>query len=160
MRQRFETMCGMPSGLIERTYQRARSGFPVAGPPKLDFILTLEPMFMQPVSHLNLSQVCLKPLSVLLRLHGVPMTAHEANNILVEQGFLMTLRRPSLKHPGQVRTMRVLTQKGLMFGKNCGSPVHPLHTTPQFYADLFEHLWHQVLRAGMALQAGINPVVR
>lgn len=100
---------------------------------------------MQPVAKTYLSHLSTKPLSVLLKLHQLPMSALEANHILVEQGYLMLLQRPSLKYPGQLRTMRVLTQKGLLFGKNCGNPVHPVHTSPQFYVELFELLWNQVL---------------
>lgn len=103
---------------------------------------------MQPVPTTYLSRLRTKPLSVLLKLHRLPMSALEANHILVEQGYLMLLRRPSLKHPGDFRTMRVLTAKGLLFGKNCGSPVHPLHTSPQFYEEFFEILWNQVLQKG------------
>lgn len=101
---------------------------------------------MQPVSKTHLSHLATAPLSVLLRRLGVAVSAHEANHILVEQGYLMNLQRPSLKQLGQTRTMRVLTKKGLLFGKNCGSPVHPLHTSPQFYVELFECLWAQVQR--------------
>jgi hypothetical protein len=122
------------------------NGRAAAGPPTLDFILTLEPMFMQPVPTTYLNRLHTKPLSVLLKLHGLPMSALEANHILVEQGYLMLLRRPSLKHPGEFRTMRVLTAKGLLFGKNCGSPVHPVHTSPQFYEEFFGVLWSQVLQ--------------
>lgn len=116
--------------------------------PLLDLILTLEPMYMQPVAKTYLRHLDTKPLSVLLKLHGLPMSAVEANHILVEQGYLQLLQRPSLKHPGQWRTMRVLTQKGLLYGENCGSPVHPVHSSPQFYVALFELLWQQVLAAG------------
>jgi hypothetical protein len=130
----------------------------------MDLILTLEAMFMQPVSGFiqpvsktHLSHLATAPLSVLLRRLGVAMSAHEANHILVEQGYLMNLYRPSLKHAGQTRMMRVLTRKGLLFGKNCGSPVHPLHSSPQFYAELFELLWAQVVRdaavAGQCVQS-------
>ncbi len=100
---------------------------------------------MQPVAKTYLNHLSTKPLSVLLKLHRLPMSALEANHILVEQGYLMLLQRPSLKYPGQLRTMRVLTKKGLLFGKNCGNPVHPVHTSPQFYVELFELLWSQVL---------------
>lgn len=100
---------------------------------------------MQPVSQSYLRHLSTKPLSVLLKLHQLPMSALEANHLLVEQGYLMLLQRPSLKYPGQLRTMRVLTKKGLLFGKNCGNPVHPVHTSPQFYVELFELLWRQVL---------------
>lgn len=101
---------------------------------------------MQPVAKSYLGHFSTKPLSVLLKLHRLPMSALEANHILVERGYLMLLQRPSLKYPGHLRTMRVLTQKGLLFGKNCGNPVHPVHTSPQFYVELFELLWDQVLR--------------
>ena len=100
---------------------------------------------MQPVSQPYLRHLSTKPLSVLLKLHQLPMSALEANHLLVEQGYLMLLQWPSLKYPGQLRTMRVLTKKGLLFGKNCGNPVHPVHTSPQFYVELFEFLWRQVL---------------
>lgn len=113
---------------------------------------------MQPVSTTYLSRMTTKPLSVLLKLHRLPMSALEANHILVEQGYLMLLQRPSLKHPGELRTMRVLTQKGLLFGKNCGSPVHPVHTPPQFYEELFGLLWNQVLQKGIDTQAEQFPM--
>lgn len=114
---------------------------------------------MQPVSKIYLGRLNVKPLSVLLRLHQLPLSALEANHILVKQGYLTILQRPSLKHPGQLRTMRVLTQKGLMFGQNCGNPVHPLHTSPQFYTELFELLWIQVLQKGMTEHAATGSVV-
>jgi hypothetical protein len=102
-------------------------------------------MFMQPVTKTYLSHLSTKPLSVLLKLHQLPLSALEANHILVNQGYLMLLQRPSRKYPGHLRTMRVLTKKGLLFGRNCGNPVHPVHTSPQFYVELFELLWNQVL---------------
>ena len=112
---------------------------------------------MQPVSKTHLSHLATAPLSLLLRRLGVAVSAHEANGILVEQGYLLNLQRPSLKHPGQTRSMRVLTRKGLLFGKNCGSPVHPLHSSPQFYAELFEILWAQVQRDVAATSKRVQP---
>ncbi len=113
---------------------------------------------MQPVAKSYLGTLSTKPLSVLLKLHRLPMSALEANHILMKQGYVVLLQRPSLSRPGQLRTMRVLTKKGLLFGKNCGSPVHPMHTSPQFYVELFEMLWSQVLQQGKASATESLPV--
>lgn len=79
-------------------------------------------------------------LSHLLARHQVSATPRQVNCIFVEKKILMPMYRPSLRHPDALVKMLVLTGKGLEFGENSASPVHPIHTTPRYYFHCFEAL--------------------
>lgn len=80
------------------------------------------------------------PLTALLKQYAPKISARKANNILREHGLLMTLYRPSLSHFDSYRKVNVLTAKGLQFGRNNRSPVHPIQTSPTYYPSMFAQL--------------------
>lgn len=80
------------------------------------------------------------PLTALLKHYAPGISAQKANKILREQGLLMTLYRPSLSRFDSYRKINVLTAKGLRFGRNCRSPVHPIQTSPSYYPSMFPEL--------------------
>lgn len=83
-------------------------------------------------------------LSHLLQHYGIPVSAQKMRKLLVAQGYLVVLLRPSLRECGLQRKVHVLTGKGLLFGKNCRSAVHSIHTEPKFYPDVFGQLCQQL----------------
>lgn len=76
-------------------------------------------------------------LSALLRAHGIALSPSRANKILQEAGVLLSLIRPSLKVVNEYRRFYVLSNKGLEYGKNTPSPVHPTQTSPVYYSEMF-----------------------
>lgn len=75
-------------------------------------------------------------LTELLKKNNIPVSAQKMNQILVEQGFLIRLRRYSMKDVSSVRWFHVLSGKGLKIGKNIRSQCHPVQTIPMFDIEL------------------------
>ncbi len=100
-------------------YENEIEALPVAEPPEL----------------LRYSSI-----SALLKLFNVPLTPQDANKILVQKGILLELYRPSLKHQKETRCFRVLSKKGLKFGRNIPNPVHPAETQVHYWVNTFDEL--------------------
>lgn len=83
-------------------------------------------------------------LSVLLKEHGVSLSARRVNEILIELGILEIKTRPSTKTPGKTKQFKSLTERGLRYGKNLVSPNNPRETQPHYYCDRFAELKDEV----------------
>ena len=76
------------------------------------------------------------PLTSLLE--GTGVSAVKANAILIKEGILEELVRPSSK--GGVKKFKSITAKGLAYGKNMTSPVNPRETQPHWYVNKKQEL--------------------
>ena len=76
------------------------------------------------------------PLTSLLE--GTGVSAIKANAILIKEGILEELVRPSSK--GGVKKFKSITAKGLAYGKNMTSPVNPRETQPHWYVSKKQEL--------------------
>ncbi len=85
------------------------------------------------------SQGVLKSASELLKENGYTMSAIKFNMLLVEQGYLETLTRPT--SGGAVKRFKSITAKGKPYGENQVSPKNQKETQPQWYADRFGELY-------------------
>lgn len=88
------------------------------------------------------SQGVLKSASELLKENGYTMSAIKFNMLLVEQGYLETLTRPT--SGGAVKKFKSITAKGKPYGENQVSPKNQKETQPQWYADRFGELYNLV----------------
>ena len=79
-------------------------------------------------------------LAQMLKHFNLPITPQAANRRLRKAGIIMPMYRPSLTRFDRLIRMYVLTRKGLAFGENRRSPVHPIQTTPYFYYHSFLEL--------------------
>ena len=79
-------------------------------------------------------------LSTLLKLYGVPMSPQKANKIFLEEGIILELHRRSLSQSNMTRSFKVLSNKGLHFGKNEPNPVHPMETEIHYSIEGFQAL--------------------
>lgn len=80
-----------------------------------------------------------EPITVLLKRHGVGLSAAKANRILLAKGILEERTRPSETEPGKLRTYKALSETGLRYGINRAQSMVD-ETTPRYYADTFEEL--------------------
>ena len=80
-----------------------------------------------------------EPITILLKRHGVGLSAAKSNRILLAQGILEEKTRPSETEPGKLRTYKALTDVGLRYGINKAQQLVN-ETTPRYYEDLFEEL--------------------
>jgi hypothetical protein len=83
-------------------------------------------------------------LSVLLKEHGIDLSARKANDILIELGILEIKTRTSTKTPGKIKQFKSVTELGLRYGKNLVSPHNPQETQPHFYCDVFPELLDKI----------------
>lgn len=79
-------------------------------------------------------------ISQLIKHFQIPLSPQQANLRLRRAGILMPMYRPSLTRFDRLIRMYVVTRKGLDFGENRRSPVHPIQTTPHFYYHSFLEL--------------------
>ena len=79
-------------------------------------------------------------LTALLNEFEVPLSTRKANQILVKEGILLELVRPSLIDPDINRTFKIFSAKGLRYGKNVASEVHPIHTFTLYCRANFPYL--------------------
>lgn len=77
-------------------------------------------------------------LTTLFRERGKNISAKKANEILLEEGYLEEMTRPSSK--GEVKKYKKLTDKGLLYGKNQISPQNPKEVQPAYYRSRFDEL--------------------
>ncbi|MDE7411564.1 MAG: Rha family transcriptional regulator [Paramuribaculum sp.] len=79
----------------------------------------------------------------LLKEIGSPISAVKFNMLLVEQGYLETMTRPT--SGGEVKKFKNITEKGLVYGKNLENPRNQKETQPHWYADKFRELYNLVV---------------
>lgn len=84
-------------------------------------------------------------LTEVLAHYGVPMSARRANKILLDRGIILNLYRKSMMPPYHDRSFKVLSRKGLMFGYNERSPVHPLETNIRYRIEDCEKLVFELM---------------
>lgn len=72
-----------------------------------------------------------------------PMSAVKFNMLLVEQGYLETMSRPT--SGGKVRQFKNITEKGLAYGENLENPKNQKETQPHWYVDKFRELYNLVV---------------
>lgn len=78
----------------------------------------------------------------LLRRHRLDLSAQKLRNALLANGYLLELYRPSLSKRNARKKCYLLTSKGQLFGRNCASLAHPIHTVPKYYGEFFLLLVH------------------
>ncbi|EKL8054185.1 KilA-N domain-containing protein [Salmonella enterica] len=79
-------------------------------------------------------------ISVLLRQHGIRMTANQAYHQLAKVGVVEQKYRESRSGINGVKKFWSVTPKGCMYGKNITSPVNPRETQPHFFEYRFPDL--------------------
>ncbi len=79
-----------------------------------------------------------KPLSELLKDHGVNLSAIKANNILIDFGVLEEKERKASK--GKIKKYKSLTEDGLEYGKNLISRHNQKETQPHYFVGKFSEL--------------------
>lgn len=79
----------------------------------------------------------LLPASILLHQNQVPMSARDFNKIMIKEGYMTELTRPSSKG---MKRFKSLSAKADNFGENQVSPNNPKETQPLYYADKFTDL--------------------
>lgn len=80
------------------------------------------------------------PITNLLKLHKVDISAVKANKILVALELLSEQQRPSTKYAGKMKKYKALTEQGLQYGVNVENPSSPGQTTPHYFTDTFAQL--------------------
>lgn len=92
-----------------------------------------------------------KPLTELLKDHGIGYTAKAYNLLLRDVGMLeeRTRRTTDKNAPGGVKRYWAVSFQGLQFGKNLTSPSSPRETQPHWYVERFAEL-HALVAAKMA----------
>lgn len=94
-------------------------------------------------AHAKRSKVT-EPISVLLKRHGVGLSAAKANRILLAKGILEEKTRPSETEPGKLRSYKALTDSGLRYGINRVQQLVD-ETSPRYYDDSFPELVEKYL---------------
>lgn len=90
------------------------------------------------------SKGIVKSATVLLKDIGSSLSAQKFNNLLVEQGYLEILSRPSSNGEKQFKS---ITPKGSEYGENQQSPKNQKETQPMWYAARFKELHDLVMSA-------------
>ncbi len=85
--------------------------------------------------------------AVLLKKNGLDIPHTKFTKILVEAGYLKEKAVPCLYNPKKMTKYKVLTVKGLPYGKNCKSANRNEYVTaPRYYDDTFMELYNSVMQ--------------
>jgi hypothetical protein len=92
------------------------------------------------------SSMVTKPLTALLRDHGIRIGARAYNLLLAEAGYLVEMKRKSNspRAADGIKHFWAITDAGLHYGKNLTNPGNPRETQPHWYVDRFAEL-HQLI---------------
>jgi hypothetical protein len=71
-------------------------------------------------------------------------TARTLNPILIDIGVLEQRERASTKTPSKKKGFKVLTDRGLRYGRNEVCPESPRESNPLYYEDMFDELMAEV----------------
>jgi hypothetical protein len=87
-----------------------------------------------------------RPLTALLKLHGIKFTPQTYNGLLCDAGMLehRTRKSTSPKASGGIKRFWAISEKGLRYGKNITNPNSPRETQPHWYESRFAEL-HEVI---------------
>ncbi len=85
-----------------------------------------------------------KPMTELLKEHGIKLSTVKANKLLLENGILEIKTRKASK--GKEKSFKSLTSDGLKYGKNLISPMNQKETQPHYFVDSFLDLVNLCLR--------------
>ncbi len=83
-------------------------------------------------------------LTALLKAHGSPVSAKEANTALLMRGLLDYASRPSTDGTA-TRVFKILTPSGLRFGRNEHAPTVKDQTSPKYFEETFPELLSIIL---------------
>ena len=83
-------------------------------------------------------------LTHLLKDRDTRFTARTLNPILVDIGILEQRERASTKAPSKTKQFKVLTKRGLAYGRNEVCPDAPRESNPLYYEDSFDALLDEV----------------
>lgn len=85
----------------------------------------------------------LKPITELIKLHGVALSTRKMNDRLLAMGLLEEKTRASSTDPTKLKKYKALTEAGLAFGENVGNDYSD-ETQPKYYDDSFPALVEKV----------------
>jgi phage regulator Rha-like protein len=94
------------------------------------------------------SSMASKPLTALLKLHGIKCSAATFNWKLRDAGIIKQMSRVNSKK--ETVHFWSITEKGLRYGKNLTSPQCPRETQPHWYEDRFAELADLIVSGGAA----------
>jgi len=94
------------------------------------------------------SSMASKPLTALLKLHGMKCSAAPFNWKLRDAGIIKQMSRVNSKK--ETVYFWSITEKGLRYGKNLTSPQCPRETQPHWYEDRFAELADLIVSGGAA----------
>lgn len=94
------------------------------------------------------------PITRLLKEHGLRITAHAYNKLLVDAGFLDERTRTS-KSKGE-KQFYCVSERGLRYGKNITSPQSPRETQPHWYVERFADL-HKIVTGRLLVGNALEP---
>lgn len=84
-----------------------------------------------------------QPLTILLKEHGVDMSAQKFNKLAINKNILQEVTRyDSKRRPKKYKT---ITTEGLRYGKNLTNPANPRETQPHWFSHKFAELLDVVL---------------
>jgi hypothetical protein len=86
-----------------------------------------------------------EPITNLLKRYEVGLSAAKANRILLAKGILEEKTRPSETKPGELRSYKALTDKGLRYGINKEQQLVN-ETTPRYFVESFPELVAKFLK--------------
>lgn len=88
------------------------------------------------------SSMATKPLTALLREHGIRIGVRAFNQLLADAGYLaeMTRKSTSARATDGIKHFWTITDAGLQYGKNLTNPGNPRETQPHWYVDRFREL--------------------
>jgi prophage antirepressor-like protein len=92
------------------------------------------------------SSMVTKPLTALLRDHGIRIGVRAYNLLLGEAGYLVEMKRKSNspRAADGIKHFWAITDAGLQYGKNLTNPGNPRETQPHWYVERFAEMHAQV----------------
>ncbi len=92
-------------------------------------------------------------LTALLKEHGVTTNVAAYNVLLRDAGMLEERTRASRSTPTKTKHFWVITEKGLVYGKNLTNPASPRETQPHWHVDRFAEL-HRIVSGRLLGKGG------
>ena len=86
----------------------------------------------------------LKPMTELIKRHGVALSTRKMNDRLLAMGLLEERTRASTADPSKTKKFKALTEAGLEFGENVANDYND-ETQPKYFNETFPALVEKVL---------------